>query len=235
MTELTKLEKAIRNSEGLYTSVFKAHGIELQRNEEIYYCTEKVPPLNSNICTKSPAWQPDDIFEAVTATAKKEGWESWSIKDSFACLPLEERGFKKLFDAQWLYIPTKKSRLIEPHYLSFEPVLGDADLERWVTLWGEEKDLYTSLMLGDPDLFFVIGKAHGEERFAALLNRTDNVIGVSNFFPHSNIAGRWSDLLHYIYEAWGPIDVVGYERKEVLDALIPLGAENVGNLTIWIH
>jgi hypothetical protein len=229
-----KRNKCIRNSEGLYASVFKAHGIDLKRNEELYYSTEKVPPLNSNVCTKSPLWHPDEIFTEIRARAEKEKWESWSIKDSFACLPLKEYGFEKLFDAQWLYIPAKTSHLREPHGLSFEPVLSDADLERWVRLWGEEENLYTSIMLGDPDLFFVIGREDGEERCAALLNRTDDVIGVSNFFPQSKIAERWSDLLHYIYEAWGPIDVVGYERKEILDALLPLGAENAGDLTIWI-
>jgi len=234
MDDTLKRTKAIQNNEALYASVFKAHGIELQKNEHIYFSTQKVPPLNSNICTKSPAWRPDAIFEEVAKTAEIEGWESWSIKDSFACLQLHERAFKKLFDAHWLYIPAHTSRSGGKPSLSFLPVLSDADLARWVTLWGEAPELYTSAMLADPNLFFVIGTEDGEERYAALLNRTDDVIGVSNFFPKDKTTQRWADLLQYIYDAWGPVDVVGYERTEVLDALLPLGAEKVGDLTVWI-
>jgi hypothetical protein len=53
-----KLQRAIDNNHGLYEAIFASHGIRWNKNASSWYCIEKVPPLYSNLVTRSAAWRP---------------------------------------------------------------------------------------------------------------------------------------------------------------------------------
>ena len=99
----TKRGKAIDNNHGIYEAVFQSWGLGWNKNASIWYSTGKTPPLNSNLVTRTPGWKPDETFAKMDALCEAEGWEGWSIKDSFRVLNLEEYGFPVLFDSRWLY------------------------------------------------------------------------------------------------------------------------------------
>src|SRR5215204_6002619 len=108
-----KLKKAILNNNDLYEAVCGAQNISFERTDAIRYALEKAPPLYSNLVTISENWQPDRVFDSINAEFERENWEKWSIKDSFAALDLEPHGFKKVFDARWLYLEAAKFTPLE--------------------------------------------------------------------------------------------------------------------------
>src|SRR5689334_11827470 len=99
-----KLQKAILNNNELYEAVFSAQDVNFNRTHSAWYSLEKTPPLYSNLVTVSDDWKPDEIFGLIDDNFKRENWESWSVKDSFAALDLKGYGFEKLFEANWFYL-----------------------------------------------------------------------------------------------------------------------------------
>jgi len=71
-------------------------------------------------------------------------------------------------------------------------------------------------------------------KYVAALNQTNENIGISNFFVKEKEEEVWSDLLRYIYESYGDLDVVGYEGKETIQNISQLGAKPTGNLSVWL-
>jgi len=89
--------------------------------------------------------------------------------------------------------------------------------------------------LRDPKIKFIAGYQGEYLLSGCLLNKTDDVIGVSNFFAPVEGEGYWSDLLNFIFNSVERTDIVGYERIELVDKLRLLGFEPIGNLTVWIR
>jgi hypothetical protein len=96
-----KLRKAVRDNCGLYEAVFRGRGVEFHSTDAVWYSTQETPPLYSNLITRSRDWTPDDVFRRIDLHYEREGWEKWSVKDSFAALDLSAHGFGRLFDPRW--------------------------------------------------------------------------------------------------------------------------------------
>lgn len=237
----SKLEKAIDNNHGIYEAVFDSRQIPWTKTDDIWYSTSKVPPFNSNLVTRSFAWKPEEIFKSIDEESIKNGWESWSIKDSFNVLDLSPHGFVKLFEAQWLYLQSAAFLPVNNRsVLSYIVVRNEMELQQWREFWnvhnegGNAVQIYRNSILGDKNLSFVLGKnLIGEVVSIFLLNKTDDVLGISNFYAPGTLV-YWSDAILFIEKTWGPIDIVGYERRELLSELSILGCESVGELSVWI-
>ena len=137
-----KLKKAILNNNDLYEAVFKPQNISFNRNNSIWYCLEKTPPLYSNLVTVSADWKPDEIFKEIDENFKNENWEKWSIKDSFAVLDLNAYGFDKLIDANWIYLEAENFTPVktEPK-LQFRIIENADNLSDWRIAWDSDEDL----------------------------------------------------------------------------------------------
>ncbi len=233
-----KIQKASNNNLALYKSVFASHGIELQTTKEIYYTTERTPPLYSNLATRSSEWIPEEIFGEIDKNCKERKWSDWSIKDSFQCLDLTSHGFEKLFDSQWLYLESGAFTPQNNEEIRFEIVTDSDGLQKWVEVWGEGIELghsiYKTELLEDDSVYFVVGYKDSEPDCVALLNKSDDVIGVSNFFVPDDTVSKWSSLVSFIYSEIEVKDIVGYEDAETLEKITTLGFEPVGRLTIWL-
>ena len=154
---IDKLAKAIRNNNDLYEAIFSPQNIKTYRNDSIWYCLEKTPPLYSNLVTVSEDWKPDEIFRKIDASLK-----NWSIKDSFGCLDLCEYGFEKLFDASWIYLEAANFKPIKTDInLRFEIVKSEEVLSNWRIAWDADeqlgKEIFNKKMLDNPKIFFVAG------------------------------------------------------------------------------
>ena len=237
---MSKIEKAIANNNGLYEAVFRNFKISSQKNENIWYSLEKVPPLYSNLVTLSRNWVPDTIFEQIDKKSERDRWNEWSIKDSFAVLNLEKIGLKKLFDAKWMYLEDSKFKPSENLRINFEIVSDENGLRDWKSAWGsyeEGEDLadqiFDSSLLFDKDIFLVAAYKNEKLESGCLVNRTDDVLGISNFFsPNQNY---WSATIEFIKKAIGRNDIVGYESNlELIERLRSLGFDPLGDLSVWL-
>jgi hypothetical protein len=235
-----RLETVIRNNNDLYEAVFKSQGIFFERTDAIWCSRSKVPPYYSNIVTRSCAWRPDATFEEITATAGREHWRTCSIKDSFDVLDLSDNGFSRLFTSKWIYLPEKSFTPSKAApAVEFRLAADEGDLLLWRSAWEPDLALSAQIfgpsMLRDPTVHFVLG--YEDERLVCgcLINRTDHVLGVSNFFSPSDDATYWSSTLEFLHSAVGRYDVVGYESFDLSEELQVLGFECVGDLTVWLN
>jgi hypothetical protein len=234
-----KLRKAIRNNCGLYEAVFGSRGIGFRSTDDVWYSTAETPPLYSNLITLSESWKPDDVFRGIDLNYEKEGWEKWSIKDSFAALDLRGAGFKRLFDARWLYLEAARFKPAgEGRRLRYEILNGEDALSAWRAAWDSDESLgrmiFDARLLRDPRVHFVAGYGERGIESGCLINRTDDVLGVSNFFSPGERVAHWSDIVGFVFDAVEPADLVGYERLAAAGELRALGFESVGNLTVWV-
>ncbi len=234
-----KLQKAIYNNNGLYEAIFSNHNIKSNQTASICYSLEKTPPLYSNLVTFSKDWLPDDIFKSIDLNYEKEKWDEWSIKDSFSVIDLGKYGFTKLFDAQWIYLEaTKFIATKENKNLRYEIVNREDILSRWRIAWDSDeqlgKEIFNPKLLGNPRVYFVAGYERKQIVSGCFVNKTDDVLGVSNFFAPNKDTDYWSDIIGFILDSIERVDIVGYERKEVVDKLQSLGFESMGNLTVWL-
>lgn len=234
-----KIQKAIRNNNGLYEAILGSKNIRSERTDSIWYCLEKTPPLYSNLVTISKEWAPDDIFRSIDLNYENERWDKWSIKDSFAALDLGEYGFTKLFDARWMYLEaaefTPNGKSTE---LCFEVVKTEDALSAWRKAWDADEEIgwkiFAPELLNDTRVHFIAGYKGNEIAAGCFVNKTSDVLGVSNFFAPDKNINYWAGLIGFIFDRVEHLDIVGYERKETVDRLRSLGFEPAGNLAVWL-
>lgn len=234
-----KLRKAIQNNNDLYEAIFEPQDFESYRNDSIWYCLEKTPPLYSNLVTISEEWKPDEIFKRIDENYKAENWDEWSIKDSFGTLDLSEYGFKKLFDAQWIYLkavnfkPLKNSK-----NLNYKIVKSEKDLSDWRIAWDSDeqlgKKIFHPKLLDNREVYFVAGFEGQKIVSGCFINETGDILGISNFFAPDGSIEYWSDLIGFVFDSIKLADIVGYERENLARELQLLGFEVIGDLTVWI-
>ncbi len=234
-----KLRKAIQNNNDLYKAIFKPHQIESHHNSSIWYYLEKTPPLYSNLVTLSEDWKPDEIFRQIDATYGVENWEEWSIKDSFQTLNLIEYGFKKLFDAKWLYLEVENFKPIQSDKkLNYKIVESEEILADWRKAWDTNenlgKEIFKPKLLDDPKVRFIAGFEEQNLISGCFINETEHVLGISNFFAPDESIEYWSGLVEFIFASFNFADIIGYERDDLAKELQLLGFETIGDLTVWL-
>jgi hypothetical protein len=235
----TRLRKAIDNNHGLYQAILVNHGVPFTIDKEIAYTLNNPPPLYSNLVTRSRMWRPDTIFNEINGTAEEEHWSGWSIKDSFDVLDLVPYGFEKLFNAQWIHLPAEKFTQVGSGRTSYRVLRTSDELSDWISAWGgaevtQGDEIFHPRLLENPSIHFVGGYESGKLICGCLVNATDDVLGISNFFAPLASASLLSNVLEFIFDAVGKRDVVGYKRHEFAEELGVLGFEAVGDLAVWL-
>lgn len=232
---LTQLQKCINNNHALYQAVFNRLGVSFNRNDSLWYSLERTPPLYSNLVTSSPEWRADDIFHEIDRRFAEEGWDEWSIKDSFGVLDLTPYGFTKLFDARWIYLEVSKFEPVEEKTgLRYEIVDSVEAFENWLLAWDADETLGRRIFDYELmwDLLFIAGYRGDEIVSGCIINPSDGVRGISNFFAPEVSIKYWSEMIEFIRDNVGSVDIVGYERN--LERLRELGFESPGNLSVWV-
>lgn len=235
-----KLKKAILNNNDLYEAVFGAQSINFNREQSICYCLGKTPPLYSNLVTVSEGWKPDEIFSSIEENFKNENWEEWSIKDSFAALDLHVYGFKNLFDANWFYLEAEHFAASKnASGINYKIVETAENLSDWLKAWDSDENLgrriFQNSMLDNPKIRFVAGYDKEKILSGCLINKTEDVLGISNFFAPDSSVEHWSEIIEFVHNSIEFADIVGYERKDLVKKLQMSGFEAVGDLTVWLR
>lgn len=235
-----KRQLAIYNNNALYDEIFANCGIIFQRTESVCYCPEQTPVYYSNLVTLTADWKPDEIFEKIDEKFEKESWLKWSIKDSFAVLDLAKYGFSRLFDAQWIYLEAEKfTPLRQSKRLRFAIIDNESELAAWRIAWDTDekigKEIFSPKLLSNPKVYFLAGYRDGEIFCGCLVNKSDSVLGISNFFAPDNQIYCWSEIIRFIFSSIEKRDIVGYERNvRARELEKTLNFERVGSLIVWL-
>ena len=163
----------------------------------------------------------------------------WAVKDSLSALDLASRGFRVLFGAEWIYLPVSRMKVIGSS-ARWEIVRNDLALAEWEFAWGRsagdtsEERIFLPSLLDDKDIAMVACYRDGHIVAGAVANRSDGVVGWSNFFaPAAAILDRAIESLATIAAVFPGSPIVGYEQGAELRNAHALGFESLGPLRVW--
>ena len=163
----------------------------------------------------------------------------WAVKDSFCTLDLASRGFRVLFDAEWIYLPVSRMKVIDSS-ARWEIARDDLAQAEWESAWGRsagdasEDRIFLPSLLDDKEIAMVACYRDGHIVAGAVANRSDSVVGWSNFFaPAAEILDRARESLATIAEVFPGSPIVGYEHGAELRNAHALGFESLGPLRVW--
>jgi hypothetical protein len=116
-------------------------------------------------------------------------------------------------------------------------VKEDVGLSAWRKAWNPNEKLgeqiFSLQLLNDPKIYFVAGYEGGQIKSGCLVNKTSDVLGISNFFSPSEDSRYWSDMVLFIHNQMEDADIVGYEHYNLAGMLRNLGFQPAGKLVVW--
>jgi hypothetical protein len=232
--------RAARNNAEWCDAVCRSHGNPGEFHEDMWLNRNPVPRFYPNAGTLAePSQQQLDLIDELIAARPPRGW---AVKDSFSMLDLESRGFRMLFDAEWIYLPVSRVKDIVAAEKSteWEVVRNDLALAEWESAWsrsagdtGEDR-IFLASLLENRDVAVVAGFHDGQIVAGAIANRSDGVVGWSNFFaPAPEIFDHAVASLATIARIFPGSPIVGYEHGDDLRNAHSLGFESIGPLRVW--
>ncbi|HXM88586.1 MAG TPA: hypothetical protein VN916_03980 [Candidatus Acidoferrum sp.] len=235
-----RIIRAARNNAEWCDAVCRSHGNPGEFHEDMWLNRNPVPRFYPNAGTLAePSQQQLDLIDELIAARLPRGW---AVKDSFSMLDLESRGFRMLFDAEWIYLPVSRVKDIVAAEKSteWEVVRNDLALAEWESAWsrsagdtGEDR-IFLASLLENRDVAVVAGFHDGQIVAGAIANRSDGVVGWSNFFaPAPEIFDHAVASLATIARIFPGSPIVGYEHGDDLRNAHSLGFESIGPLRVW--
>jgi hypothetical protein len=221
---------AARNNAELCDIVGRTHNVAGAFAPDAWTSAERTPPLSPDAVTLRPG------VPATGVLARIDGSPGCSVKDSFADLDLRPHGFEILFAAEWIQRPPTKPKGDVPPWT---PVRDAQSLARWSAAWadaGDPTDLFRPALLRHPDIVVLASMVGPEVVAGAVLNRSTNVVGLSNVFV-TNAAPDdvWPGCLDAITATFSGLPIVGYEPAESLATARHYGFSSLGPLWVWIR
>ncbi len=233
--------RAARNNAQWCDAVCRAHGNPGEFHDDIWLNRNAVPRFYPNAGTLAePGLRQIALIDELIAAHLPSGW---AVKDSFSMLDLEPRGFRLLFDAEWIYLPVSRIKDIAPARTSarWEIVRTGLALAEWESAWSRSagdtsKDrIFLQSLLEQKDLAVVAALRDGHIIAGAIANRSDDVVGWSNFFaPAHEIFDHAVASLTAIARVFPGLPIVGYEHGDDLRNAHSLGFESIGPLRVWM-
>ena len=235
-----RIIRAARNNAEWCDAVCRSHGNPGEFHDDMWLNRQTVPRFYPNAGTLAePSPRQLALIDELVAARLPRGW---AVKDSFSMLDLESRGFRKLFDAEWIYLPVSRMKDIVATGKStgWELVRNDPALAEWESAWSRSagdtsKDrIFLASLLETEDVAVVAGFHDGQIVAGAIANRSDGVVGWSNFFaPAPEIFDHAVASLATIARIFPGSPIVGYEHGDDLRNAHSLGFESIGPLRVW--
>ena len=230
---------AVRNNAAWCDSVCSAHGGRGELSRFHWLCRTPMPSFYPNLVTLDPSLEP--AIAAVRELERVRPATSWSVKDSFGVLPLEEVGFRLLFEAEWIFRPARAERSRSRARVGrWSRVRSEAALAEWEAAWGESRGLpriFVPALL--PRSEIAILAAHdgkGAIEAGVVANRSGNAVGPSSFFARAEEGGSLrAEGIEVAIDAFPGLPLVGYEAGEDLAAVRMLGFRSLGSLRVWVR
>jgi hypothetical protein len=234
--------RAARNNAEWCDAVCRAHGNPGEFHEDMWLNRHSVPRFYPNAGTLAePSQRQIGLIDELIAAHLPSGWV---VKDSFSMLELASRGFHLLFAAEWIYLSVSRVKDITAarETARWEVVRSDRVLAEWESAWsrsaGDSSDsdnrIFAPSLLENEDIAVVAGYRDRHIIAGAIANRSDGVVGWSNFFaPRAEILTRAAESLATIAGVFPDLPIVGYEHGDDLDNAHAIGFESIGPLRVW--
>lgn len=229
---------AARNNAAWCDAVCSAHGRPGEFLDSHWLTRAPAPPYYPNLVTLHPALAP--AMAAVRELDEARPSASWAVKDSFGVLPLERAGFRLLFGAEWIVRPVPlappRPRFISGHWCK---VRSESALSAWEEAWGEslgQPRVFLPALLGRSEIAILAALDRGGGITAGVVaNRTENAVGLSNFFVHGEMGGSLrAECIEAAADAFPNLPLIGYEAGQNLAESYALGFSSLGSLRVWL-
>jgi hypothetical protein len=222
---------AARNNAEWCDIVCRAHRVPGRFDPDAWVDAQRTPPYYPDAVTLDPAAVGKRVLARIDTITPGA-----YVKDSFANLDLAPFGFEIVHEAEWI---RREPGPAPDTALRWTPLEGEAELAAWETAWdaeGADLGLFVPVLLREPSVQFLCGSVDGSIVAGAIVNRTGDVVGVSNLFSTiGDLDAAWSGCLAYLEVAHPGSAVVGYEAGEELAAARRHGFGSVGALRIWFE
>jgi hypothetical protein len=153
---------------------------------------------------------------------------------------LASEGFHVLFEAQWIYREADAPSPETPAGMHWERVRDPAVLRRWERAWNQYEipipaGLFHPSLL-DEDAVIVMAGYRDEAIVAgAIANRSATVASVTNVFSaDGDLDEAWRGSVASVAAHVGDLPLLGYERRDDLEAALRYGFALLGPLRVWI-
>lgn len=218
---------AARNNAAWCGAVCRLHGLPVRDSPTLWSTPVRSPDFYPDAVTLAPEVTGDEVLAAV------DGAAGCSVKDSFASLDLSGRGFRVLFDAEW--IGCAPADPVAPPQLPWRSVATESDLALWAAAHGESLALSPAL-LADRQVRLYLADVGSGVPAGLALNATPESVGVSNLFG-SGVSPDlvWADVSALAAATFPGLPVVGYESGEDLRPALAAGFRSLGPLRVWLH
>ena len=239
-----QVKRAVHNNAQWCDAICRGHKVPGEFHGTYWINHGNVPPYTSKLITlagpKHAAIQLAAIRSLVTAESKA----FFSVKDAFQCLDLAPLGFGVLFDATWIYWTPGRALPVDPAQgLKWSVVRNSAELADWEHVWraspvnvavdGRPR-VFAPGLLEEPGLHFLAGKRGDAIVASGAVNRTGDVVGLSNVFSaFARVGPLFPGCVRLVQELYPGIPIVGYERGDNLVAAERAGFARVHGLTVW--
>jgi len=242
---LPRLFQAVQNNAHWYEGLCGVHGIAGERHAGYWMCRGTMPPYMSNLITLAGATHAEAQLAAIRSLIEVDRKSEFSVKDGFQCLELGALGFDVLFHATWIYrvpgadLPEDESGLV------WSVVSSPAELVEWEQTWRGttanadargRTSIFLPSLLREADFHFLLGRRGAVSVATAALNRSGDVLGISNVFSEEESAGPlFPGAVRLATQLYPLLPIVGYERGSSLFEAQRAGFEPLGGLTVWVR
>jgi len=243
MIDEGKLDRAVQNNAHWYEAMCRTHGVSGERHAEYWISRGTMPPYMSNLITLAGAAHVEPQLAAIRSMIEVDGKLRFSVKDGFQCLDLGSLGFEVLFHATWIYRVPRTPLPDDAAGLEWSVVLSPAELTEWEQTWRGttanadargRAPIFLPSLLRDPDFHFLLGRRGGATLATAALNRSGDVVGISNEFSAAESVGPlFPGALRLATQLHPTLPIVGYERGASLVDAQHAGFELLRGLTVW--
>jgi len=225
---MEKVALCAQNNADLYRLICSAHDVASSVSDGLLVIEGTPPRYYSRAVTLKP-----DSYGSLAVRGILE------FKDSFNDVDGARLSAIPLFTANWIWRdPSSSSEAVDP---AWRPVSTEAELTEWEAAWaaGDEgwsaqPTQFPASLLRSSAARFLAKYFQGKIVAGALLNRSSQVVGVSNVFSSESDPSPWSDIVRMAQDFAPGFPLVGYERGCDLDQALSAGFEIVGPLTIWV-
>jgi len=220
-------------------TICRSHGLVTELGQEMWIQPRLGPPYYSNGITASRSGLESQY--AAIENLKSALPDGFSIKDSFACLDLATRGFRTLFEAQWVWLDAASRGALPANDSKWFKVESERNLVRWEAAWAAggsptSQRVFMPALLKEARIAFFGVERDGEIVAGCAANRSQgDVVGFSNFFALEEDRDRFRREAVLTVAEFAPgWPVVCYDRGEELAGLLALGFRSVGALRVWL-
>lgn len=244
MSTAAVVARAVRNNALWCDATCRAHGWPGEFHDAYWINHGAVPPYTSKLITLAGEAQAADQRAAIEGLMRAEPDSYFSVKDAFQCLDLAPLGFGVLFHATWIQWAPDQALPRDPaERLEWTVVRGAGELIDWEQAWrGSPANaaadgtprVFPPSLLDEPGLHFLAGRRGGTVVASGALNRTGDVVGLSNLFSGRPDVGPLFPGSVRLAQTLNPgVPIVGYERGDDLRAAEQAGFARVADLTVW--